>query len=269
MAKFLQRSADRAVKFGVKLAKILDKASIDIVTASTVGADAILNATAKFLASFGSETIRLIKLSKAALNKLDSIEQMKLKTRAIEELQAQSRSQLQQVFEDYARGRIEVEQFKTTAQDILRQQALAAAIVGVGGLGNLTENILTAVQRQLTIQFQYLDGFIEDIESRDLTNKDRARIQQYALQAHTISQTANRQFQLDTHQGQELEERRRLGSVEHCEDCLSLSEEGWSPAGTLPPIGQGTVCGNHCQCWIQVRVKQEEDLTTSNSIQDI
>ena len=156
----------------------------------------------------------------------------------------------------YGQGKLPLAALRTRLQETLRRSALASAVIGVGGVGNLSENVLQAVQRQLTYQFERLDGFISEMSRRELTQKDRARALQYASSAHMISQTATRQFSLDTYGGAyELEERRFLGGAEHCDDCLALAAEGWVEVGTLPPIGQGTVCGNYCRCTLVTRPK--------------
>lgn len=252
------RVQQRAAKFEGKLRKIIERAP-EVVDQASAGASAILSATARLLASFGSETVRLNRLSRQRLNSMDPQQQNKLKTRAIDELQAQTREQIKEVLERYTRGKINVDAVRENMQTVLRRQTLAAAIIGVGGVGNLTENVLTAVRRQLTEQFKLLDGFIDAIADRQPTARDRARAAQFANSAYTISQTAQRQLMIDVNPGQDLEERRRLGGSEHCEDCIALAEEGWQDAGTLPPPGQGTVCGNSCRCSLETRVKDQDN----------
>lgn len=248
------RSEGRAAKFGERIGRLFNRTpSIANIISKT--ADAVIQSTAKFLASFGSETVRLNKISRERLASQDVVEQNKLKTRAIAELQSNSRDELRSIVEEYARGRISLTALEANMQATIRRQTLATTIIGVGGVYNLTENVLLAIQRQISDEFRLLDGFINDISGRELTNKDRARAVQYANSAHTIAQTAYRQFMLDNNLGVELEEHRRLGAAEHCPDCVELEAAGWQPAGYLPPIGQGTVCGNSCKCWIQVRTK--------------
>ncbi len=48
------------------------------------------------------------------------------------------------------------------------------------------------------------------------------------------------------------QERRVLGSADHCRDCLSEAARGWQPAGTLRAIGD-TVCRMRCGCYFAFR----------------
>lgn len=266
MAKFGQLTG-KAKARSEKLRKRIESATTRAGTVlGEVGsaAEAVVKSTAKFLAAFGSEVVRLNKLSTKTLSQQDPVQQTKLRERAVAEVQAQTKAELKAVMERYARGKITLDTFRSLAEQTLRRGALAAAIIGTRGVGNLTENVLTAVQRQLSAQFEQLDGFINELSTRELIQRDRARFLMYANKIHTISQTATRQFTIDMYgdnnSTNELEERRFLGGAEHCDDCIELAAEGWVPAGSLPPIGTGTVCGDSCRCTIRTRM-----ITRNNS----
>jgi hypothetical protein len=249
------RSQKRAQKFSVKLQAAIERIPTLFETGN-VAADAVLKATGKFLASFGTDVARLNRISRQRLTVLDPQQQNMLKTRAIAEIVAITRTELADQIERFARGRIDRYGLRDNIRDSLRVQALASAVIGVGGVGNLTENTLLAVQRQLSNQFRLLDGFIEQVSDAPSAT-ERARLAQYANSAHTIAQTAQRQFRLDTlgTDDSDLEERRVLSGAEHCDDCLELAGLGWVESGVLPAIGQGTVCGNACRCTIETRIK--------------
>lgn len=245
--------AARTEKFAKRINRQLDRLEAAGPYASYAARDAVAGAVANFLAAYSSKVVALTKSSKKRIADMGSLENTKMRTRAIEELQAQTKGELAQVFDNYARGRIEERDFRTQAQSIIRRGALAAAIVGVGGVGELTQNILTAVQRQVSRQFNLLDGFINEMSTRELTQRDRARTLQYGNFLHSVAVNAKRQMTLDNADDEELEERRVLGAAEHCEDCIALASEGWVPAGTLPPIGVDTRCGDSCRCTIETR----------------
>lgn len=259
----IARSAARAAKFAVRVRDVITRPTRTVIEGASAQAQNIFNSLKRFVTAVpGSGDNH--EIAQRRLQQHDSVEQIKLKQRAIAEVQADTRAELAEALEAYSRGRIKIETFGEIARGALRKEALASAIIGVGGIGNLTENVLTAVNRQLTEQFALLDGFIDQLAAsttRDVTAKDRARLNQYANSAFAIASNASRQMQIDTNGAAQLEERRRLGGGEHCEDCLALEGEGWQPAGTLPPIGQGTVCGNSCRCFFQTRMRvpnQEE-----------
>lgn len=253
----IARSAARAAKFAGRVRDVITKPTRTALEGASAQAQNIFNSLKRFVSAVpGSGDNHDI--AQRRLQQHDSVEQIKLKQRAIAEVQANTRAELAAALEAYSRGRIRIETFGEIARGALRKEALASAIIGVGGIGNLTENVLTAVNRQLTEQFALLDGFIDQLAAsttRDVTAKDRARLNQYANSAFAIASNAARQMQIDTNGAEQLEERRRLGGGEHCADCLALEGEGWQPAGTLPAIGQGTVCGNSCRCWIQTRMR--------------
>lgn len=263
------RSEGRAVKFAARIQRLVDRLPPLVTLIGSRGAEATIKSVSRFLASFGSETARLNATSKRRLTEQTSAERNKLITRAVEEIQAITRRELTSALERYARGRIDIEGLRAAMQQTLRRQTLAAAIVGVGGVGNLTENVLTATRRALTQQFNLLDGFINDLDvsGRTPTERDFNRARLYANPAHSIAQTAARQFFLDKMGDEgEVEERRILGGAEHCEDCLVYASEGWQPAGTLPPPGQGSVCGESCRCTMESR--QGDSDYSSNQVQD-
>lgn len=217
--------------------------------------DTVLRALGKFLASFGPKAENLMRISSKQLAAQDTTQANKMKSQALAEITAQSSKNLKLILSKYKEGVIDLSQLRKGTQDLLRQQTLASAIVGVGGVGNLTENVLTAVRRQLTEQFTFLDGFLKDISTRNITQRDQSRIAMYANTTYAAASIAQRQFSYDTLIREEmgLEERRLLGGSEQCDDCIELANEGWQPIGTLPAIGQGTVCGNNCHCTFEFR----------------
>lgn len=253
------RSQKRAQKLEGRLRKIIENTGdTNKELAGTM--DAIAAATSKFLASFGSAVVRLNRDSRRRLTTMDPTQANKLKERAIAEVIAITRAELSDAIAKYGRGRVDANQLRESLQQTLRRQALSSAIIGVGGVGNLTENVITAVRRSLSDSFRLLDGFISDIQGRSVENRDLSRLAQYANAAHTLSQTAARQFLFDTlSNAEDLEERRVLGGAEHCDDCIALAALGWVDAGELPPIGQETVCGNSCRCTFEIRPKSDSN----------
>lgn len=257
MANFGQLTGQiksRSEKFKKKLATILNTVQ-PVGDALRSTPDVVLRSTAKFLAGFGSEVARLNKISRDALNRRDPAQQASMRAFAIRKLTNETRTAIDAAMTAYARGKVPLATLRNNLQSILRRQAVAAAVIGVGGVGNLTDRVLYAVQRQLSVQFELLDGFINSLSERSLTQRDRSRALLYANASHMISQTAQRQFSLDTYGEENLEERRVLGGAEHCEDCLAYASEGWVDAGTLPAPGEGSVCGASCRCTIEYRVK--------------
>lgn len=258
MARFSRPSADRATKFEDRLSRLAQRdSSFDIV--GNRGGQGPLKALAKFLSALGTKLARLSGTSRKTLLQQDATADQKMREAAIDALNDRSRRQIKTALENYTQEKIDHKALTAQLTGIIKRQALAAAIIGVRGVGNLTDNVLTAVKRQLSVQLGYLDGFLSDIETRTITARDRARAYQYANANWATSQTAARQFNLDAAgiSGTNLEEKRNLGGAEHCDDCIELAGD-WKPFGSLPPIGQGTVCGSNCRCSFEYREALEE-----------
>lgn len=248
MARFTSRNKARSQKFSDRIEK-LEKKAPELRVTGPRGGQSVIKSLSNFLASFGPRLVRLSKSSRKQLLRQEPLENTQMRDKALEVITTQSQKEIKSILDKYSRGKINKDQLRDMFQAVLRRQALASAIVGVGGIGNLTENVLTAVKRELVNQFAYLDGLIEDIEGRPINNRDRSRARQYANSSWAISQQAARQFVLDQNGGSadDLEEMRELGGSEHCDDCVEMAGE-WEPFGTLPPPGQGSVCGSNCNC---------------------
>lgn len=219
----------------------------------------VFSGLASFLSSFGSKLNSLVSSSNKRLSRLDPIEAVTLSDRTIEALTAKTQEAIKQAFDKYSQGRIDRKAFRTEMEMQIRRLALGAAIIGVQGAGNLTSNVLNAVQNRVAQQLAYLDGFLKDIEGRTLTNRDRSRALQYANAAFSIAQTAQRQFNLDTAKdANKVKEMRQLGEAEHCDDCVELADD-CQPMGTLPVPGTGTKCGNNCKCRIVICTNEDEE----------
>lgn len=253
MARFINRDKARSEKFSKRIQNLEQKQPELRVTGER-GGKGVLNALSDFLSSFGSKLVRLSKSSRKQLLRQDPVQNTDMRDKAIAAITAQTAKEMESALDKYSKGKITQKQLRDQFQATLRRQALASAIIGVGGIGNLTENVLTAVKRELTSQLQYLDGFIEDIEGRPINQRDKARARQYANAAWATSQQAARQFVLDQNgnSADDLEEMRELGGSEHCDDCVDMAGS-WEPFGTLPPPGQASVCGSNCNCRLVYR----------------
>jgi hypothetical protein len=271
MAKFIARDKARAEKFSKRI-QTIENRNPDLRVTGRRGGKSVINTLSDFLAGFGSKLVSLTRSSKNKLLRQDPIENTAMRDAAIAKITAQTQREIDSALNQYAKGKVDADKLRDMFQATLRRQTLASAIIGVGGIGNLTDNVLTAVKKELAFQFRYLDGFIDDIDSRSLTLRDRARAKQYANSAWAISQTAARQFILDQNgsSADDLEEKRELGGSEHCDDCVEMAEEGWQPFGTLPPPGQASVCGSSCNCRIVVRQitnpSQNQQTTSENPV---
>lgn len=188
--------------------------------------------------------------------------QQELWQTAIDRHVSRSRANLRSIATELVEGKISPEQFRARMAAELRQLHIGAAILGAGGILNLSEHHMTLVDRRIREQMAYLDRFVTDIQDRiargvPLGNRDIGRAGQYAASGNVMFSQAQRQFMRNETGGNGLE-RRVLGAAEHCDDCLAYAAEGWVPVGTLPPIGD-SICGNNCQCSFEYDYQEDEE----------
>ena len=112
----------------------------------------------------------------------------------------------------------------------------------------------------LTRQFDYLDDFLDDIESgMPLDGRFVARAGMYGMATKSVFEN----WRLWTARSNGWAEARRvLGFAEHCHDsnsrrgCEELASLGWMPIVQMTPLGEAT-CLTNCQCTIEYRTKSK------------
>ncbi len=195
---------------------------------------------------------------KDAKRRLDPGEAI-LYDRRLISIQTQARYEIGLAIELFNTDKITKEVLRGIFRNVLKRQALAVALVSVEGAGNLTNNVLKAVNRQLTLQFAYLDDFLTASVGAKFTSANKANALRYAEDAFSIGTVARRQMVIDqaTNDNIDIVERRVLSSTENCSDCEDLAGH-WEPVGTLPSPGQGTFCGTKCKCTMETRNVAED-----------
>jgi hypothetical protein len=139
------------------------------------------------------------------------------------------------------------------AVDVVIEQTSQRLQQITGGLqnGTLTIDDWGWVGQRLRTQYQYLDGFAQDVASgkqmMDGTLAVRASL--YALAATgTNREMERRQARLRGEQ----QERNQLGAADHCPGCLDQTARGWQPIGSLVPVGSRS-CLARCHCSMTYR----------------
>lgn len=140
---------------------------------------------------------------------------------------------------------------------------LTAAALARGSFAAIDHDTALLVGERLAEQFKYLDAFAAQAASRAVLGAataageptlfgaaDVARLAQYA--AAPIRGTFSAVLRQDAGKRGETEERNVLGASNSCDECPSLSAEGWVPIGTLPEIG-ARECRGNCACEIITR----------------
>lgn len=179
--------------------------------------------------------------------------------RAIDQHVARSRNNLRNIASEMVQGRLSPQQFRERMAAELRTLHIGAAILGSGGILNLSELHIEMIESRLRQQMGFLDQFVRDTERRiahgqALNNRDIARAGLYAGAGRVSFYQSQRQF-IANSTDDEAVERRVLGDAEHCVDCIEYASYDWQLVGTLPPIGDSR-CGHNCACTFEYSVRE-------------
>jgi hypothetical protein len=149
-------------------------------------------------------------------------------------------------------GDITVPEWQAAMREYIRLMHREAAAIAMGGIENVTPAQWGYVGSLVKKQYAYLDNFAKDILANPnawLNGKLLVRMKLYERAAWgTFEQVIRRNMQA---QGYD-EERRVLGSADHCNGCLEQAGKGWQPIGTLDAIGEEE-CTTNCHCIFEYR----------------
>ena len=160
---------------------------------------------------------------------------------------------LDQLAKQLQSGQITLDEWKAEMRDYLRQEYTLAMELAKNGRDNITPSDWGFVGSELKKQYQYLDGFANDIAA----NPDRwlngtslqSRMKLYSDSAYT---TLTDMVQREAERAGFTEERNKLGDADHCDECLEETGRDWQPIGTLIPIGE-RICIVKCKCTMEYR----------------
>lgn len=151
-----------------------------------------------------------------------------------------------------AEGQLDLLSFRTEMQLEIRQVASASAMLAHGGREQMTPQVRGWLGSQVRAQNDFLSVLSLDWAQGKLTAPQlAARLRLYPAAAGQGLYYAARQRERVAAGADQ--ERRVLGDAAHCEDCPGLAAQGWQPAGTLPPPGQGCACQANCSCHMEWR----------------
>lgn len=120
-----------------------------------------------------------------------------------------------------------------------------AAILGAGGLANMTPAIWKQTASIVAGELRYWEGLARDIANGAPESDVRRRMRMYANAIRTSYWNAR--TETARHHGYN-QERRVLNPADHCDDCLAYAAQGWVEIGTLPEPGDGSQCLRFCKC---------------------
>lgn len=166
---------------------------------------------------------------------------------------------LEQLAQQLINGEITVAQWQTAMREFIRVIHREAAGIAMGGMQNVTQSQWGYVGSLVKKQYAYLDNFANDILSNPqawLNGRLLVRMNLYERAAWgTFEQLIKRQMKAMGYD----EERRVLGTADHCKGCLEQAGRGWQPIGSLDEIG-AEECVTNCHCIFEYRKSTDQML---------
>lgn len=188
---------------------------------------------------------------------------------ALERTVLTSRLRIERLTERLIEGSISPREYTAKMIAEIKRVNLAAAMLGIGGLGNVTPDAITAINDRIASELTRLNKFVVDTFgpnlTRDLTTAtiSPAQFRAYSLRfasagraSSTVAQTAMMEdlYAAAINIGGRLYMRRVLTpGANHCDDCIAYAEAGWVDvnSGVLPPPGVDCACTSHCLCLLE------------------
>jgi hypothetical protein len=143
-------------------------------------------------------------------------------------------------------GNINIPEWQLAMEREIKAIHTASGATARGGWTQMSQSDWGFVGSQVKKQYQYLDGFAQDIVSgkQPLDGRAMQRARLYAQSGRGTHEEMRRRMESNKGKNQE---RRILAPAEHCTDCVEYAGRGWQPIGTLPPIG-ASLCRTNCHC---------------------
>jgi hypothetical protein len=160
-------------------------------------------------------------------------------------------AKLREVSQRLVDGKINLAEWQLQMKDTVKRLHTAAGLAAFGGAKQASNSDLGYLGSLLKEQYQYLRDFAKSIRtgSQPLDGSLVARAALYAQGARCTHETVRQRLAQEAGQSQE---RSILAPADHCDQCVGEARKGWSPIGSLIPIGQRT-CLARCRCTMTYR----------------
>jgi len=150
--------------------------------------------------------------------------------------------------------------FRDAMRQTIKKAAISFAALGVGGYNRLTFTEYGRVGGYLSADYKRLDKFAEELYDNSISYA-QGQVRSSLYIGHQQDNFYKSRCIPQVEEGMVTIEKRSLGNrVNHCPDCISFHNQGWSLRGALPPPGTDSVCGSACGCTIERRNIQQEEL---------
>lgn len=151
-----------------------------------------------------------------------------------------------------AAGKLSIAAWQLAMAAQIKLLHMATSAAARGGWSRMSPADWRYSNQLMKAQLKFLKDFAREVRTgkQPLDGRLLSRARMYAEAARsTFEQMRRRNEMLNNGK---VEERRVLGTADHCADCIEQRDLGWQPIGTLKPLGQ-TICLTKCHCNFEFR----------------
>lgn len=153
---------------------------------------------------------------------------------------------------NFTAGNIDLAEFEQRMAHDIKLSHIRMTAFAAGGVKELDNQYYGIIGRLLRRQYEYLDGFAQDIEDGKLDAKAIVRrAALYGDAAKTSFYSSEKAVKVRQKFNQA---KRTLDSqAQHCNDCIRYASLGWRNIEDVVVPGVRCQCGQHCKCSISYR----------------
>lgn len=162
---------------------------------------------------------------------------------AVDRIILASQRRVQTASDEVRAGRISLDEWLATMRQELKRTQLDAEMLARGGRAQMTQADFGRVGARVRTQYGYLRDFAQQLKDgairTDGTMINRAKMYSASARVGFHESLGETLAAIGYTQ-----EKNILHVAEHCGLCVSETERGWVPIGSLIPIGERTCMGN-------------------------
>lgn len=148
-------------------------------------------------------------------------------------------------------GSINLAEWQIQTASLLKGLHVSMGLAANGGLAQTSPSDLGFIGSRLKAQYEYLRDFALQI-SKGEQPLNGSLVARAALYSQAARETYSDVVARSAMNGGAQEELSQLAAADHCEDCVGEAAKGWSPIGSLIPIGDRR-CMSNCRCSMAYR----------------
>jgi hypothetical protein len=146
-------------------------------------------------------------------------------------------------------GNLALSDWQMQSATLLKALHVAMGLAAIGGLALASASALGYIASQIKKQYGYLNKMAQEIRNGEQA-LDGTLVSRSALYTQAGRELYENVVGKMAADGGATQEKSVLGAADHCGDCVGEAAKGWSPIGTLIPIGQRQCLAN-CHCSMQ------------------